>query len=66
MNDNEIEEFYCNRYPRKDLDQFTNDQLEEVLLEWSLCNLLEFLPNDRYDKLKKELVQEIIENNWIK
>jgi len=66
IDDNEIEDYYWSKYQRKDLEQLSDDELEEVLLEWSISELVSFLPKDRYNEFRQEIVNEIVFNRWLK
>jgi len=66
INDNEIEDYYWNKYQRKDLEQLSDSELEEVLLEWNISDLVDFLSKERYNEFRQEIVDEIVLNRLLR
>jgi len=59
--DNEIETYYEAKIADKDK---TNEDVEDELNNSNLADILDCLPDDRREALKKQLIIEIIFNGW--
>ena len=47
-------------------EEFRKQELEEYLNQESIIELLNLLPDKRFEELKKEIIEEIIEEEYIK
>jgi len=46
-------------------EEIRKQELEEFLKEQSMIEILEYLPDERFEELKKDLIEEIIQEEYL-